>query len=49
MVRIPQITSIDTAVRLYYNKTELTNDDIVELFGKHGKSKIASLKKLHVT
>ena len=43
-VRIPQITSIDTAIRLFYEKTELTNKDITELFGKHASSTIARLK-----
>lgn len=43
-VRIPQITSIDTAIRLYYEKPELTNKDIEALFGKLGKSTVAKLK-----
>lgn len=43
-VRIPQITSINTAIRLYYEKTELTNKDIEDLFGKHSSSTIARLK-----
>ncbi len=44
-VRIPQITSIETAIRLYYEKTELTNKDIEDLFGKHASSTIARLKE----
>lgn len=43
-VRIPQITSIATAIRLFYEKTELTNNDIKTLFGKLANSTIARLK-----
>lgn len=43
-VRIPQTTSIETAIRLYYEKPELTNKDIVELFGKLANSTVARLK-----
>ena len=32
-VRIPQITSIETALQLYYNRIELSGADIKELFG----------------
>ncbi len=46
-VRIPSITSIDTAVRLYYEKTELSNRDIKMLFGSnHSSTTIAKLKNL---
>ena len=41
-----QITSIDTALRLYYMYPELTNDQIKELFGKGvSDSFITSCKK----
>lgn len=43
-VRIPQITSIDTAIRLYYERIELTNKDIADLFGKHFSSTVVRLK-----
>lgn len=43
-VRIPQITNIATAIRLFYEKTELTNNDIKTLFGKLANSTIARLK-----
>lgn len=45
-VRMPQITSIATAIRLYYQRTELSNRDIEELFGKHSRSTINKLKDL---
>jgi len=45
-VRIPSITSIETAVRMYYEKTELNNADVKELFGEHSSTTIAKLKKL---
>ncbi len=44
-VRIPQITDIETAIRLYYERIELTNADIRELFGSLGSNTIAKLKK----
>jgi len=44
-VRIPQITSLETAIRLYYERIELTNDDIRELFGKIGSATVVRLKK----
>lgn len=44
-VRIPEITGIDTAIRLFYEKIELTNSDIIKLFGKHSNSTITRLKK----
>lgn len=45
-VRIPQITSIETAIRLYYERIELDNDDIRELFGKLGSATISKLKNV---
>lgn len=44
-VRIPQITSIETAIRLYYERIELTNSDIRELFGKISSATVTKLKK----
>lgn len=44
MVRIPEISSLETAIRIYWEKIELSNKDIGELFGKVGKSKIKQLK-----
>lgn len=45
-VRIPQITSIETAVKLYYSRLALSNKDIEVLFGKLGKATVARLKDL---
>ena len=43
-VRIPQITSIETALQLYYNRIELSGADIKELFGDISNCTIAKLK-----
>lgn len=45
-VRIPSITSIETAVRLYYEKSELSNSDVKQLFGNHSSATISKLKNL---
>lgn len=45
-VRIPQFTDLKTAIELYRNRVELSNADIVKLFGKHSSSTIVKLKKL---
>lgn len=45
-VRIPSVSSIENAVRLYYEKVELNNTDIKELFGEHSSTTIAKLKNL---
>lgn len=44
-VRIPQLVSIETAIRLYYSRIELSNSDIRELFGKLGSATVVKLKK----
>lgn len=44
-VRVPQITSLETAIRLYYERIELTNSDIRELFGPLANSTIKRLKE----
>ena len=43
-VRIPQITSIETALRLYYERIELSGKDIKELFGDISDCTVAKLK-----
>lgn len=43
-VRIPQITSLETAIRLYYECIELSNSDIRVLFGKIGSTTLYKLK-----
>lgn len=44
-VRIPQLLSIETAIRIYYQRIELSNNDIREIFGKLGSATIAKLKR----
>lgn len=44
-VRIPQVSSLETAIRLYYEHDELSNKDIVELFGKIGSGTVWKLKQ----
>lgn len=44
-VRIPQITSIETALRLYYSRIELSSTDMKELFGEISDTEIWKLKK----
>lgn len=43
-VRIPQLSSVEKAVQIYYAKTELSNADIKELFGEHSSATINRLK-----
>lgn len=45
-VRIPQFTDLKTAIELYRTRVELSNADIVKLFGKHSSSTIVKLKEL---
>lgn len=45
-VRVPQLRSVEGAIRLYYEKSELTNADIKELFDVHSSATIAKLKNL---
>ncbi len=45
-VRIPSVSSVETAVRLYYEKSELGNADVKKLFGNHSSTTIARLKNL---
>lgn len=44
-MKIPQITSIDTALAIYYKNLELGNADINMLFGKRSSATIARMKK----
>ena len=43
-VRIPQIVSLETAIRLYYEKNELSNADIQMLFGHLANDTVSKLK-----
>ena len=43
-VRIPQLVSIEAAIRIYYERIELSNSDIREIFGRIGSATIVKLK-----
>ena len=45
-VRIPQVISLFIAIKLYYERIELSNADIESLFGKHSSTTVAKLKRL---
>ena len=44
-VRIPPIANLETAIRLYYSRVELSTADVKELFPSVGKNTIAKLKQ----
>lgn len=44
-VRTPKITSLETAVRIYWENTEIGTAEMTELFGAHGKDLFSRLKK----
>lgn len=48
-VRVPQVADVDTAIRLYYSKTEIGNADIRQLFGNLGQARISKLKQLVIS
>lgn len=43
-MRVPKISNVETAVRIYYNNYELGRSEIMELFGC-GSTKAAELKR----
>ena len=43
-VRIPQLVSIEAAIRIYYQRIELSNSDIKEIFGSIGSTTVVKLK-----
>lgn len=43
-VNVPQVRGVEMAVKVYYEKKELTNTDIMELFGV-SRVKAAELKR----
>ena len=43
---IPSITSIDNALKIYYENAEIGNKDIQILFGNRSSATISRLKKL---
>lgn len=44
-MNIPQITSIENAIKIYYSYSELGNKEITGLFGRLSSATIAKLKK----
>ncbi|MCL2821365.1 MAG: MarR family transcriptional regulator [Oscillospiraceae bacterium] len=45
-MNIPQITSIDNALKIFYSHPELGNKEITILFGRLSSATTAKLKKL---
>ena len=45
-MNIPPVTSIDTALFIYYRNPEIGTKEMTELFTRHSKSTINRLKKL---
>ena len=43
---IPTITSIETALKIYYENAELGNKEIITLFGNRSTATVSKLKKL---
>jgi len=44
-MNIPPITSIDNAISIYYNHSELGNREIAALFGRRSSTTISRLKR----
>jgi len=44
-INIPQISSIENAIRIYYQYPELGNKQITELFGDISHTTVAKIKK----
>jgi hypothetical protein len=44
-MHVPQISSLETALRVYYSYPEVGNAEITQLFGRHASDTIACLKK----
>ena len=42
---IPSITSIENALKIYYENVEIGNKEIIFLFGNHSSATISKLKK----
>ena len=45
-MNIPEISSIDNALRIYYSHSELGNKEITSLFGRLSSATTTKLKKL---
>jgi len=46
MINIPSITSIDTALSIYYGYAEIGNKEIAALFGRRSSATVARLKRV---
>ena len=44
-MNIPQITGIDTAIKIYYLYPEIGNNEIRQLFGRHSSATTAKFKR----
>ena len=45
-MNIPEITNIETALRVYYANSELGNKELTSLFGKRSSATISRLKRI---
>jgi len=45
-MNIPNITSIENALTIYYNYSEIGNKEITALFGRRSSATISKLKRL---
>lgn len=43
---IPAITSIDNALKIYYNHSEIGNKEMTALFGRRSSATISRLKRI---
>ena len=42
---IPPVTSIDNALKIYYENSEMGNQEILRLFGKRSSATVSRLKR----
>jgi hypothetical protein len=45
-MNIPQITDINTALKIYYTHSELGNKEITALFGRRSSATVSRLKRI---
>ena len=45
-MNIPQITNINTALKIYYTNSELGNKEITDLFGRRSSATVSRLKRV---
>lgn len=45
-MNIPQITNINTALKIYYTNSEIGNKEITALFGRRSSATISRLKRI---